>query len=149
MLSSSLALPIVLLPLDSVYDAVRSSPLVRRRLTEVISALYSLWPRLTVGRLPVEFGLSVGTSRPMRRSVEPPPISWLSARPEVQVVADRVDVVDRHHGVRASARATSRALVCFVYGCSSRGSTHWPKSGFAPGLTSFWLWMFDSGWPAR
>ena len=48
-----------------------------RRLTEVISALYSLWPRLTVGRLPVEFGLSVGTSRPMRRSVDPPPISWL------------------------------------------------------------------------
>jgi len=60
---------------DSVYDAVRSSPLVMRRFTEVIRALYSLCPRLTVGRLLLEFGLSVGTSRPMRRSVDPSPMS--------------------------------------------------------------------------
>ena len=78
--SSSVALPMLLLPLDSVYDAVKSSPLRQAPLAPtVISALYSLWPRLTAGRLPLEFGLSVGTQpADAGASVDPPPMRWLT-----------------------------------------------------------------------
>ena len=64
-----------------------------------------------VGRLPVTFGLSVGTSAGHPADRRSPAMRWFSARAEVQVVANRVDVVDGHHRVRISS-CDQPALVC-------------------------------------
>src|SRR5512140_498647 len=68
----STPVPMLLFALARVYDAEKSTPFDRRRRMLVMSALYSLRPRLTAGRLLFELGLSgVGRSAEMRRIVVP------------------------------------------------------------------------------
>src|SRR5262245_38601554 len=79
-LSSSEALPMLLVPFDRVYDAVKSSPFDRRRRAARISALYVLsLPKLVAGRVALEFGFSVpGAMSAAIRRVVVPRIRWLT-----------------------------------------------------------------------
>src|SRR4029079_13558064 len=58
-LSSSEALPMVLTAFESMYEVEKSKPFAKRRRALKISALYSLLPRLSAGRLLDVFGLKL------------------------------------------------------------------------------------------